>query len=91
MQQLSSKGIEVYIQSTLECNKEKCGPRLKKIRELNHELKAYAAIHHLPYININANLTTDSEGLLPKFTLDGIHLLGPGYLIWSQNLAPSMN
>jgi lysophospholipase L1-like esterase len=90
IESLQVKGIEVYIQSTLECNKSKCGPRLIKIRELNHQLKAYADIHNLPFININYNLTTESDGLLNKFTNDGIHLLGDGYLIWSKNLAPFM-
>lgn len=90
VRQLKKKGIEVYIQSTLECNKSKCGNKLQQVRELNGKLKAYAKEQNLTYININAQLTTEADGLLSQFSFDGIHLLGNGYLKWAETLAPYM-
>ncbi|KAF0159755.1 MAG: lipolytic protein [Syntrophaceae bacterium] len=88
VQQLRSKGTEVYIQSTLECSKSRCGNKLEKARELNEKLKAYAAQHEIAYININNGLTSETEGLLKEYTPDGIHLLGSGYLKWSKTISP---
>jgi lysophospholipase L1-like esterase len=91
VQQLKSKGSAVYIQSTLECNKNACGDTLDKIRLLNLKLKAYAAQQKLIYININEGLTSEKYGLLNDYTYDGIHLLGSGYLKWSRTIAPYVN
>ncbi|MGZ4955150.1 MAG: GDSL-type esterase/lipase family protein [Methylobacter sp.] len=88
VQQLKSKGISVYIQSTLECSASKCGGTLNKIRLLNDKLKAYAAQQKLTYININEGLTSEKYGLLKDYTYDGVHLLGSGYLKWSKTIAP---
>lgn len=88
VRQLKSKGTDVYIQSTLECSKNKCGDKLEKVRELNKKLKAYAAEQKITYININDGLTTEEDGLLGQYSLDGVHLLGSGYLKWSKTLSP---
>ena len=88
VQQLTDKGITVYIQSTLECSKSVCGDRLDKVRDLNTRLSTYAEQQKLSYININAGLTTEKDGLLKDYTYDGTHLLGSGYLKWSKTIAP---
>lgn len=88
VQQLRQKGTAVYIQSTLECSANKCGNNLEKVRELNKKLKSYAAEQKIPYIDINAGLTSEKQGLLSEYSLDGVHLLGKGYLKWSQTISP---
>jgi len=88
VQQLRSKGTEVYIQSTLECSKSQCGNKLEKARELNEKLKVYSAQHKLTFVNINNGLTSETEGLLKEYTYDGLHLLGSGYLKWSKTISP---
>lgn len=80
--QLQSKNIATYIQSTLECSKTRCGDRLSNIRELNRQLKAYAGQKNITYIDINAGLTSHQDGLLSQYTYDGIHLLATGYSVW---------
>ena len=85
---LQTSGTEVYIQSTLECSKIKCGKKLDLVRELNQRLESYAKEQGITYININEGLTTDSEGLLGQYSFDGVHLLGSGYLKWRENLSP---
>jgi lysophospholipase L1-like esterase len=88
VQQLLNKGTDVYIQSTLECSANKCGYKLKKVRALNAKLKAYSEEKNIPYIDINIGLTNEHNGLLKEYTQDGIHLLGNGYLKWSQMISP---
>lgn len=88
VQQLRSKGIAVYIQSTLECSANKCGNKLEEVRKLNEKLKSYAAEQKISYIDINVGLTSEKQGLLGEYTLDGVHLLGNGYLKWSKTISP---
>ncbi|GAB3391344.1 SGNH/GDSL hydrolase family protein [Azotobacter armeniacus] len=86
--QLQGKRIKVYIQSTIECSESRCGNRLYKVRELNDKLKAFAAKNDITFININSGLSTERGGLLPQYTYDGMHLLGSGYLKWSETISP---
>ena len=90
IRQLKNRGIEVYIQSTLECSKSTCGERLEDVRKLNKKLKAYATENHVQFININDGLTSQQAGLLNVYTYDGIHLLGNGYVVWSKAIQPYM-
>lgn len=85
---LQDQGVEVLIQSTLECNRAKCGTMLDKVRDLNAKLKGYASEHKIIYININDGLTGEKKGLLNEYTYDGVHLLGGGYVKWSNAIAP---
>ena len=85
---LKSANIEVFIQFTIECNKVSCGDRLGRIRELNRRLRAYAKSEKLTYIDLNDGLTSTDEGLLSKYTYDGLHLRANGYIKWSQAIFP---
>lgn len=86
--ELRSNGVDVYLQSTIECSKSKCGDKLKSVRLLNDKLYMYSLAENLSYIDINNGIVSDEDGLLPEYTYDGIHLLGGGYLKWSQAIAP---
>lgn len=86
--QLQDNGVEVYIQSTIECSRDKCGPTLDGIRQLNAGLKAYAEQHGISFIDLNEGMTTEQDGLLHQYTHDGIHLLGPGYAVWAERIEP---
>ena len=83
---LNDAGIEVFIQSTLECSKFKCFDKLQKVRSLNKNLSEYATQKNITYIDINKDLTSVSDGLLGRYTQDGIHLTGEGYFVWEKNL-----
>ena len=85
---LRERDIQVIIQSTLECGRPWCGEILDGIRDLNGRLKRHAEQNGLTYIDINAGLTTEAEGLRPEFTTDGIHLRGSGYVRWSKAIDP---
>jgi lysophospholipase L1-like esterase len=88
VEKLKDKNIQVFIQSTLECTRIKCSWRLRTIRELNEKLELYAKENDITYININTGLSSKDFGLLPEYTYDGTHLLGSGYVIWSQTIKP---
>jgi len=83
---LNDAGIEVFIQSTLECSKFTCFDNLQKVRSLNKKLSEYATQKNITYIDINKDLTSVSGGLLGRYTQDGIHLTGEGYFVWEKNL-----
>lgn len=80
--QLTERGIDVYIQSTLECSKEVCNGILHDIRALNALLRDYADEKGLTFIDVNNALASPEAGLLKQYTYDGIHLLGSGYGQW---------
>ena len=58
------------------------------MRELNQELRKYASTNNVEYIDINNGLSSETDGLLPEYTYDGIHLSGKGYLVWSRAIRP---
>ena len=57
IEELKTSGIEVVVQSTLECSKTKCGDRLSKLRQLNQKLEEYSTSHKLIFIDINKRLS----------------------------------
>ncbi len=57
----------------------------KKIKELNTEMDKITTLKHIRVIDLNP-LLTDGEYLNPNFSIDGIHLLGKGYLIWRDEV-----
>lgn len=88
VRRLKNRGLDVYVQSTIECSRRKCGINLEKIRALNRNLKAYALAQGINYININSGLATKENGLLDEYSPDGVHLFGAGYLQWSKAIEP---
>lgn len=85
---LRKNNVSVYIQSTLECSVNICGDRIQKIRLLNEKLKQFSTKNGITYIDLNEKLSTEKDGLLQQFTMDGIHLNGSGYVEWSKSIAP---
>jgi lysophospholipase L1-like esterase len=85
---LQRAGVNVIIQSTLECSKRVCGDRVFRVRELNKQLKDFAHRSNILFVDINADLSSPTDGLLSKYTSDGIHLLPSGYVKWSEKIGP---
>jgi len=88
VQLLQTRGITVYIESTIECSRASCGTQVDQVRHLNTQLKAYAQEHQITFIDINQNLSSKEAGLLPEYTYDGVHLLGKGYFVWAKAISP---
>jgi lysophospholipase L1-like esterase len=90
VRELTKRGVSVYVQSTVECNKASCGYKLQRIRELNAGLKRLMEEEGIPFVDLNAGLATAEQGLKPEFTYDGTHLEGAGYAAWAEKLGPYM-
>ncbi|MGE8454084.1 MAG: GDSL-type esterase/lipase family protein [Pseudomonadales bacterium] len=82
-----SAGAKVYVQSTLYVGKAvaRFERHNTEIAELNQRLKALCGTGACQFIDLNASLAPD--GFLPEeSTADGVHLLGPAYLIWADRI-----
>jgi len=86
-----SPGTKIYIQSLLPVNRQllaKFYPKSKitgeNIRRLNNFLVDLSSEYQLDYINLYALFKGDEDQLDEKFTYDGLHLRGEGYLIWKS-------
>jgi lysophospholipase L1-like esterase len=88
VRRLQQAGISVIIQSTLECSKTRCGDLIYQVRELNKYLKDLAGRNDIEFVDIDAELSSTTDGLLAKYTSDGIHLLASGYVKWSEKIRP---
>ena len=91
IEELRAKGITVVVQSTLECSKTECEGRLDKVRQLNQKLEEYSANHNFVFIDINKRLSSSEEGLLSRYSYDGIHLIGKGYSVWAEQISGAVN
>jgi len=88
VKRLQQAGVTVIIQSTLECSKERCGDLVYQVRDLNKQLEDFAKRNTIVFLDINADLSGPSAGLLSKYSDDGVHLLASGYEKWSEKIRP---
>ncbi len=83
---LQKNKITVLMQATLECSRPQCGSTVDDVRALNQKLQAFAVTRNIQWLDLNPGLTNDAQGLLPKYTWDGLHLSQPAYLYWAERL-----
>ncbi len=83
---LQKNKITVLMQATLECSRPQCGSTVDDVRALNQKLQAFAVTRNIQWLDLNPGLTNDAQGLLPKYTWDGLHLSKPAYLYWAERL-----
>jgi lysophospholipase L1-like esterase len=62
----------------------------KRIRVFNPKLKALAESLGVQYIDVYSRLVDTNGDLRAELNNDQLHLLAPGYQIWSEALAPYM-
>ena len=51
------------------------------------KLLEYAEADGLTYVNVNSGMTSEDEGLLSRYSADGVHLLGEGYSVWAKAIS----
>lgn len=89
--QLQSPSTKIYIQSILPTNNnykdfKNHQNKTEHILFVNTELKKLCADKKITYVNLY-DAFLDKEGKLnPKYTNDGLHLTGEGYLKWKEVL-----
>ncbi len=86
-----SPETKVYIQSILPVNEDFISLNNNDIAELNSKIKNIAMENNLTYIDIFSHLLDSSGNLGEEYTIDGLHLLGNGYLIWKNIIEPYVN
>lgn len=89
-----SPDTEVYVQSVLPINNE-LKPSLsynnKEIVALNDGLNKLSKDYNLMYVDLYSKLEGENGMLDKKYTNDGIHLNGDGYIIWSEQISEYIN
>jgi lysophospholipase L1-like esterase len=84
---------KIYLQSVLPVNELVGEPKTtnKKINELNTKIQIICDQFDIPFLNIFACLV-DNEGRLDKkYTEDGLHINGKGYLAWKSLIEYHVN
>jgi len=81
---------KIYVQSVLPVANSNsqmpsyCSPqRNKQIQELNKVLENLTRTKRCTYIDAHGQFTTKGQ-INPKYAVDGVHLSGEGYLLWTK-------
>jgi lysophospholipase L1-like esterase len=87
--QRDSEDTQILIQSILPVNDNfaKFENHVNKsdlVIELNTKLKNICQEYGVIYIDLYSQFTDDNGKLDVKYTNDGLHLTGPGYLLWKS-------
>lgn len=87
----NSPKTTVYIQSIMPTNDEfdtfiKYQGKMDIIRAVNSELEKLAKENKVVFLNIYPEFLDDKGKMSKKYTNDGLHLLGEGYLHWAKLL-----
>ena len=80
---------ELLVCSILPINEDLMGmKRNDKVNALNERIREQCSAMGVSFIDVHAGMM-DHEGQLdPRYTYDGIHLNGDGYLVWKHALLP---
>ena len=86
----SSPKTKIYIESILpmnfEIDKTKRPVNNQNISDLNNNLKKLSDNSNIFYIDLYSKFLNPANQLDEKYTLDGIHLNGRGYLVWKNQI-----
>lgn len=91
--QNESPKTKIYIQSILPVNPDfgmfKGHQKPQLIKESNQQYQNIAKEYKVNYINLYPHfLEEGTDRMNEKYTNDGLHLLGEGYLLWSEIIKP---
>lgn len=85
-----SPRTKVYVQSLLPMNKtlgmfQSHTSKGDVVLKINDQLAAKSALWGAQFINLYPHFVDETTGLMDvKYTNDGLHLLGDGYLLWVE-------
>ena len=92
--QSECKSTKIYIQSTFPVENggrrypNFCNERVNaEVVKLNTSLEELAIEKKITFVNVYPLLELNGQ-LNPKYSVDGIHLNGAGYLLWAEILKP---
>lgn len=84
---------KLYVQSLLPLNPSfgKFGAHMSRAGEVvkvNEQLKERAPLHHYMFVDLYPSFTDAQNKLDARYTNDGLHLTGEGYLLWKHLIYP---
>ncbi len=80
-----SPDTKIYMQSILPCDDALHTTRPnEKIREINKQLIKICEVENLIYINLDPAFSDEKGKLNKKYSIDGLHVNGAGYLKWKE-------
>ncbi len=87
---------KLYVQSILPVNNVfgKFGGHTSKaeqIKQVNEKLLKESPIHHYSFIDLYPFFSNSEGKLETKYSNDGLHLTGAGYLLWKHLVYPHVN
>ena len=92
--QKECKTTKIYVQSLFPVENDRkanptfCNPKVNaNILEVNKALLKYATQHHITFVDTYSKFESGGQ-LNPKYSIDGVHLTGEGYLLWAKILRP---
>mgnify|MGYP000612874016 CR=1 FL=1 len=83
---LRESGINVIIQSTIQCSPKRSKDWSQHISELNNALEKFASEKEIRFIDLG--VLSDDTGLSLIYSQDGVHLNGTGYKEWVKIISP---
>ncbi len=88
-----SPSTKLFVQGILPVNHDfgRFGSHTSKsqqIKQVNGQLQKESKPHRFTYINLYLFFCDDNEKLSAKYTNDGLHLIGDGYLLWKHLVFP---
>lgn len=91
-----SPRTQLYVESLLPINNSFDRYRLLKdkeevIRDINRRLAAEVPATGARFININPLFADENGNLREELTNDGLHLMGPAYILWRDAIMPYIN
>lgn len=91
--QEGTPATKIYLQSCLPFNEgfkrwKNLVGKQETIKELNGLIEAMAARRGCTFVNLYPLFSDGNDNLKEEYTNDGLHLLGPGYLVWRDAIRP---
>lgn len=85
--------VKLYVQSILPVNAafgKFAGQTSKgnQIKQVNEKLLNESSAHQYKFIDLHSSFANSDDKLNAKYTNDGLHLLGEGYLLWKHIVFP---
>ncbi len=84
--QKNSPDTQLYLQSILPVDDARNNTNNRSIDLLNKKIKSLATTDKITYIDINSKLKGKRKGLDPKYSNDGLHIMGNAYIIWANTI-----
>lgn len=80
---------KIYLQSLLPVD-AKIKDINVRIVDINEELRKHCVGKNVEYVDLHSHYLTEAGGLSDKYSFDGIHLNGAGYLLWKELIKNKM-